>query len=408
MKMKKFTIKVILILLTTNLFWVPAATSVESYTSTPILICSADIKTNCVEKITASFSDGKEVEAVATGRSSVAECENVSGIKTSCTYLQMRVPGLKNEDGKDLIQVIGWIQPPNPDKLTNLPPGALLFFISSGGWDSPTKLLSSGKCSTRSSELNCRIGYSLEAGVKFTARIIAKDFTPAWTTGTLLNSKITYEKVAGNGVFTYQGEPGNAAGIISDPRNGGQPEQSNDYETNMWSIRTIDINDSSGTVLRSKGCGGLNPVMMTDAFWVGLPSFESASESISLSVNNPHLLSTGQPAAGRFEGVFSSAFTKCFWNKTAADASGRIQMEITYPGESPVLASLTSKLIQDGFQLNAAGYHYSSPTLKFFMKPAQAKPSAVSTKKSITCVKGKVTKKVTAVSPKCPIGYKKK
>jgi hypothetical protein len=29
-------------------------------------------------------------------------------------------------------------------------------------------------------------------------------------------------------------------------------------------------------------------------------------------------------------------------------------------------------------------------------------------KQSITCVKGKVTKKVTAVKPKCPTGYKKK
>ena len=30
------------------------------------------------------------------------------------------------------------------------------------------------------------------------------------------------------------------------------------------------------------------------------------------------------------------------------------------------------------------------------------------TKLTITCVKGKVTKKVTAVSPVCPAGYKKK
>jgi hypothetical protein len=35
---------------------------------------------------------------------------------------------------------------------------------------------------------------------------------------------------------------------------------------------------------------------------------------------------------------------------------------------------------------------------------ATQKPKA----KSITCVKGKLTKKVTAVSPKCPTGYKKK
>jgi hypothetical protein len=29
-------------------------------------------------------------------------------------------------------------------------------------------------------------------------------------------------------------------------------------------------------------------------------------------------------------------------------------------------------------------------------------------KTTINCVKGKVTKKVTAVKPKCPAGYKKK
>jgi hypothetical protein len=31
-----------------------------------------------------------------------------------------------------------------------------------------------------------------------------------------------------------------------------------------------------------------------------------------------------------------------------------------------------------------------------------------SAKTTITCVKGKTTKKVTGVSPKCPSGYKKK
>jgi hypothetical protein len=32
----------------------------------------------------------------------------------------------------------------------------------------------------------------------------------------------------------------------------------------------------------------------------------------------------------------------------------------------------------------------------------------VAPKKTITCVKGKLTKKVTAVAPVCPTGYKKK
>ena len=39
---------------------------------------------------------------------------------------------------------------------------------------------------------------------------------------------------------------------------------------------------------------------------------------------------------------------------------------------------------------------------------AQAKAAAAAKKTTITCVKGKLTKKITAVKPVCPKGYKKK
>jgi hypothetical protein len=39
---------------------------------------------------------------------------------------------------------------------------------------------------------------------------------------------------------------------------------------------------------------------------------------------------------------------------------------------------------------------------------AAAKAAAAAKKTTITCVKGKLTKKVTAVKPKCPTGYKVK
>jgi hypothetical protein len=62
--------------------------------------------------------------------------------------------------------------------------------------------------------------------------------------------------------------------------------------------------------------------------------------------------------------------------------------------------------------LGAYGFGFSSPTLKVKFSQAAvtptptAKPSVKKT--TITCVKGKSTKKVTAVAPKCPVGYKKK
>jgi hypothetical protein len=60
---------------------------------------------------------------------------------------------------------------------------------------------------------------------------------------------------------------------------------------------------------------------------------------------------------------------------------------------------------KDGWlHLAAYGFTFSSPTIS--VKLSQAKPLAKKT--TITCVKGKLTKKVTAVGPKCPAGYKKK
>jgi hypothetical protein len=52
----------------------------------------------------------------------------------------------------------------------------------------------------------------------------------------------------------------------------------------------------------------------------------------------------------------------------------------------------------------------SSPTPTATPKPLPTQSSTpVAVKKvTITCVKGKVQKQVTAVNPKCPTGYKKK
>jgi hypothetical protein len=42
------------------------------------------------------------------------------------------------------------------------------------------------------------------------------------------------------------------------------------------------------------------------------------------------------------------------------------------------------------------------------LDPINASPSPVTPKTTLTCTKGKLTKKVTAVKPLCPTGYKKK
>jgi hypothetical protein len=75
---------------------------------------------------------------------------------------------------------------------------------------------------------------------------------------------------------------------------------------------------------------------------------------------------------------------------------------------------------RDGFiKLQADNFTFSSPTIKIKLEQPAATvpaplatpaPSAKPVAKTITliCVKGKTTKKVTGVNPRCPAGYVKK
>jgi hypothetical protein len=73
--------------------------------------------------------------------------------------------------------------------------------------------------------------------------------------------------------------------------------------------------------------------------------------------------------------------------------------------------------------MTAAGFTFSTPKIKVKLSQEVAAPTPTASpsatpstvakpvaakKSSINCVKGKTTKKVTAVNPKCPTGYKKK
>jgi hypothetical protein len=83
--------------------------------------------------------------------------------------------------------------------------------------------------------------------------------------------------------------------------------------------------------------------------------------------------------------------------------------------------------------MGAYGFHYSAPTIKVKLSqevvaptptptpvatpttmptqsavPTSSEKPVVAKRTTITCVKGKLSKKVTAVKPKCPSGYKKR
>jgi hypothetical protein len=105
---------------------------------------------------------------------------------------------------------------------------------------------------------------------------------------------------------------------------------------------------------------------------------------------------------GSYDLVMRSDVARCLYGFSKAPISATVSV-IGEGGENKVATTVVSE--KDGWlKLAAYGFTFSSPTIS--VKLSQAKVPAAKT--TITCAKGKLIKKVTAVGPKCPSGYKKK
>jgi hypothetical protein len=110
-------------------------------------------------------------------------------------------------------------------------------------------------------------------------------------------------------------------------------------------------------------------------------------------------------------------FIKCILGVDKVPAVA--QIGITSTGQAERVSTVTVRTDKDWLGLNVDNFTFSSPKINVkFEAPestpaSEAKTSAVNIApklraKTITCVKGKATKKVTGTNPKCPTGSKKK
>ena len=94
--------------------------------------------------------------------------------------------------------------------------------------------------------------------------------------------------------------------------------------------------------------------------------------------------------------------------KRKLEAEARVAAELKAQQEAEVKAAAELKAKQEAEAKAAAEKAAAELKAKQEAKAAAAAVAAKSKRTTITCVKGKLTKKVTAVKPKCPAGYKVK
>ena len=171
----------------------------------------------------------------------------------------------------------------------------------------------------------------------------------------------------------------------------------------MWIVSSIGQqfeNNCSSSTDRVSG------IVTTNAtgYIAGPPVFNKAEQTLDYKVLAPHYLADGTEFKGTYDLTIDTDFARCLYGFTKAPIGATVSV-VSADGQAQVATVVISQR-DKWIHLGAYGFGFSTPTLK--VKFTQEKSATAAKKTTITCVKGKTSKKVTAVAPKCPSGFKKK
>ena len=160
------------------------------------------------------------------------------------------------------------------------------------------------------------------------------------------------------------------------------------------------------------------------AYSAGPPAFNQELQSLDYKVIAPHYTAKGEVFKGSYDLKIRASIARCIYGFNESPIQGSIS--IVADDGSMQVATQTVNEFDGWLSLSANGFTYSSPTISAKLtqkapEPVVVAPSATPTptpspvmtikpavkKMTITCKKGKTIKKVTALKPSCPKGFKK-
>jgi hypothetical protein len=182
----------------------------------------------------------------------------------------------------------------------------------------------------------------------------------------------------------------------------------------FWSVRTLSSGEMEGSSQCFQDTKSVTGIVTTNAtqYSAGPPAFNAAEGTLNYQVSAPHYSPDKSEFKGSYDLVMRSDVARCIYGFSKAPISATL--EITSSDGTPQIATTIIGEKNGWVYLRAKNFGFSDPIIKakLSQEPEVAPtPTAKPTKTkktSITCVKGKTIKKVTAVKPKCPAGFKKK
>jgi hypothetical protein len=191
----------------------------------------------------------------------------------------------------------------------------------------------------------------------------------------------------------------------------------NPSQWNFYNLPERDIASASDCIKSSKTLSGFVTTNST-TYTANPPIYNKETGSLDYKVASLHLLPDGKVFKGTYNLYIDSKVARCIYKFSSAPISATVSITTADGGEQNIATTVIGE--KNGWlRLSAAGFTFSSPTLKVKLTQEAPTPAltptpvatvkpVVAKKSTITCLKSKLVKKVSALKPKCPTGWKKK
>jgi hypothetical protein len=193
-----------------------------------------------------------------------------------------------------------------------------------------------------------------------------------------------------------------------------------------WTFNTLSRGELANANACIKDADDLVGFVTTNAaaYSAGPPAFNRELQSLDYKVIAPHHTAKGEIFRGTYDLKIRASIARCIYGFTESPIQGSIS--IVAEDGSMQVATQTVNESAGWLSLSANGFTYSSPTISAKLTQKAPEPvlvtptqtptptpspavtiKPVAKKMTITCKKGKTTKKITAPKPTCPTGFKK-
>ena len=170
------------------------------------------------------------------------------------------------------------------------------------------------------------------------------------------------------------------------------------------------INNEGQSAFGVEGTTGDMVVSSNGVCDLSTPVWSAENKEFAWTAAAPHFAADGvTPNMGFYKAVIPAADAKLLWGlDNPNDAVKALSVQVVTEGVGSTAAVATIGVKSGKIIIDVSGFGYSRPKLKIALKKSWKPATTMLNKTTITCVMGKSVKKITAVKPTCPKGYKKK